>query len=80
VGHTSSSTSLLHVEASRGRVSWSGLKTGGGTTTCGARDTIVEVHEDQVEDRRVDATGCIGSFYPKIVVFYVLGARGILVF
>jgi hypothetical protein len=28
--------------------------------------------EDQVEDGRVDTTGCIGPFYLKIVVFYVL--------
>jgi hypothetical protein len=39
VGHTSRSS----VEASRARVSQSDLKTGGGTTSDGARDTIVEV-------------------------------------
>jgi hypothetical protein len=32
-----------HVEASLARVSQSGLKTGGGTTTGGARGTITEV-------------------------------------
>jgi hypothetical protein len=42
-GHTSRSNSLLGVEASLARVSQSGLKTGGGTTTGGARGTIVEV-------------------------------------
>jgi hypothetical protein len=43
VGYTSRSSNLLCVEASLARVSQSGLKTGGGTTTGGARDTIVEV-------------------------------------
>jgi hypothetical protein len=43
VGHTSRSSSLLGVEASLVRVSQSGLKTGGGATTGGARGTIAEV-------------------------------------
>jgi hypothetical protein len=34
---------LLGVEASLARISQSGLKTGGGTTTGGARGTIAEV-------------------------------------
>jgi hypothetical protein len=42
-GHTSRSSSLLGVETSLARVSQSGLKTGGGATTGGARDTITEV-------------------------------------
>jgi hypothetical protein len=42
-GHASRSSSLLGVEASLARVSQSGLKTGGGVTTGGARGTIVEV-------------------------------------
>jgi hypothetical protein len=42
-GHTSRSSSLLGVEASLDRVSQSGLKTGEGETTGGARSTIVEV-------------------------------------
>jgi hypothetical protein len=42
-GHTSRSSGLLRVEASRARVSQSGLKTSGGTTADGARGTIVEV-------------------------------------
>jgi hypothetical protein len=42
-GHASRSSSLLGVEASLARVSQSALKTGGGTTTGGARDTIAEV-------------------------------------
>jgi hypothetical protein len=42
-GHTLRSSSLLGVEASVARVSRSGLKTGGGATTDGARGTIAEV-------------------------------------
>jgi hypothetical protein len=43
VRHVSRSSGLLGVEASLARVSQSGLKTGGGTTTGGARGTIIEV-------------------------------------
>jgi hypothetical protein len=42
-GHASRSSSLLGIEASLARVSQSGLKTGGGVTTGGARGTIAEV-------------------------------------
>jgi hypothetical protein len=34
----------------------------------------------EAENGRVDATGCVGPFYPKIIIFYVLGPRGNLVF
>jgi hypothetical protein len=43
VGHASRSSSLLHAKASLARVSQSGLKTGGGAMTGGARGTIAEV-------------------------------------
>jgi hypothetical protein len=43
LGHTSRSSSLLHVEASLARVFQSGLRTGGGATAGGARGTIIEV-------------------------------------
>jgi hypothetical protein len=43
VGHASRSSDLIRVEASLTRVSQSGLKTGGGVITGGARGTIVEV-------------------------------------
>jgi hypothetical protein len=43
VGHMSRSSGLLGVEASLARVFQSGLKTGGGATTGGARGTIAEV-------------------------------------
>jgi hypothetical protein len=42
-GYASRSSSLLDVEASLARVSQSGLKTGRGATTSGARGTIAEV-------------------------------------
>jgi hypothetical protein len=42
-GHTSRSSNLLDVKASLTRVSQSDLKTGGCTTTGGARGTIAEV-------------------------------------
>jgi hypothetical protein len=42
-GHVSRSSGLLRVKASLARVSQSGLKTGGGVTTGGARGTIVVV-------------------------------------
>jgi hypothetical protein len=43
MGHVSRSSGLLRVEASLARVFQSGLKTGGGATMGGARDTIAEV-------------------------------------
>jgi hypothetical protein len=41
--HASRSSGLLHVEASLVRVFQSGVETGGGATTDGARGTIAEV-------------------------------------
>jgi hypothetical protein len=43
VRHASRSDGLLLLEASHARVSQSSLKTGGGMTAGGARDTITEV-------------------------------------
>jgi hypothetical protein len=43
VGHVLRPNGLLGVEVSLARVSQSGLKTGGGVTTGGARGTIAEV-------------------------------------
>jgi hypothetical protein len=42
-GHPPRSSGLLGVEATLARVFQSGMKTGGGTTTGGARGTIAEV-------------------------------------
>jgi hypothetical protein len=58
---------LLRLELSRARVSLSGLKTDRGATIGGARGII-------------NVTGCIGPFYPNIVVFSVLDPKGNLVF
>jgi hypothetical protein len=79
VGHASRSSSLLHVEASLARVSQSGLKTGGGATTGGARAPSRRLRQRQDEDGRVDVTGCVGPYYPTFVVFNVLGPKGIVV-
>jgi hypothetical protein len=46
VRHALRSSGLLPVEASLARVSQSGLKTGGGGTTDGARDSIAEVESE----------------------------------
>jgi hypothetical protein len=51
-----------------------------------ARRRVVHVapswrsREDQVEDGWVDATSCIGPYYPYFIIFDVLGPRAILVF
>jgi hypothetical protein len=37
-------------------------------------------HEDRIEDGRVNAMGCVRPCYPYVIVFYVLGPTGILVF
>jgi hypothetical protein len=47
VGHVSRSSGLLHVKASLARVSYSGLKTGGGSMMGGARGTIAEVASEE---------------------------------
>jgi hypothetical protein len=51
-----------------------------------ARRRVVHVapsrrlHEDQVEDRRVDVMGYVRPYYTCFVVFYILGSRGIVIF
>jgi hypothetical protein len=35
---------------------------------------------DAAEGGRVDATGCVGPFYPNFIVFIVLGPKGIVIF
>jgi hypothetical protein len=42
-GHASRSSGLLYVEANLARIFQSGLKTGGGVVTGGARGTIMKV-------------------------------------
>jgi hypothetical protein len=62
---------LLGVEASLARVFQSGLKTGGGATTGGARGTIAEVMRSQAEDGWVDVMGCVGPCYPCFVILSI---------
>jgi hypothetical protein len=38
------------------------------------------LHRIEAEDGRVDMTGYVGPFYLKIIVFYVLGTKGNLIF
>jgi hypothetical protein len=79
VGHALKSSGLLRVEASLARVFQSGLK------TAEARRPVVHVAlsrrlcRRQVEDGRVDATGCVELCYPTFAVFNVLGLRSIIV-
>jgi hypothetical protein len=79
VGHASRSSGLLHLEASRARVSQFASK------LAEERRRVVHVassrrsHEDESEDGRADVTGCIELFYTYFVVFFVLGHEGSLV-
>jgi hypothetical protein len=80
VGHVSRSSSLLHVEEV------------GLTFPClasrlaEAQRRVVHVAPSQrlrrvqAKNGWVDVTGCVGPFYPRIMIFYVLGPRGIVVF
>jgi hypothetical protein len=70
---------LLHVEASLARVSQSGLKTGGGAMTGVHVAPSQRLRRRQVEDGRVDVTGCVGPYYPTFTIFNVLGPRSIVV-
>jgi hypothetical protein len=79
-GHASRSGSLLRLEASYGRVFQTALRTGGGATMSGAHDIIMEIALSGGWRRIVDVMSCVGPFYPKIVVFYVLGHTGKIVF
>jgi hypothetical protein len=79
-GHTSRSSGLLRVEASRARVFQSYLKTGGGAMRMVYVAPSRRSREDEVNDGQVDATGCVGPCYPYFIIFYVLDHRGILTF
>jgi hypothetical protein len=59
VGHTSKSSGLLHLEASRARVSQSSLKTSGGAACMVHVASSWRSCGDEVKDKRVDAMGCI---------------------
>jgi hypothetical protein len=78
-GHTSRSRGLLRLKLSRARVSQSSLKTAGGAARMVHMVSSWRSCGDEAEDERVDATGCIGLFYPNFTVFIVLGHKGSLV-
>jgi hypothetical protein len=59
----STSDGLLRHEASQARVFQSSIKTGGGATWMVHVASTQRSRGDKAEDRRVDATGCIGLFY-----------------
>jgi hypothetical protein len=80
VEHMSRSSGLLHLKASRARVSQFGLKTGGGTMWMVHMASSRRSRGVEVEDGRVDVMGCIGLLFPNFVIFTVLSPTGILVF
>jgi hypothetical protein len=61
------------------RVSQSSLKTGGGATLMVHVASSRRSRGDEAEVGRVDATSCIGLFYPNFAVFIVLGHKSSLV-
>jgi hypothetical protein len=77
VGHASRSSCLLRVETSRAMISQFGLKTGKGAVWMVHVTSSRRSRQDEPENGRVDATGCIKLFYPKFAVFIVLGPRAI---
>jgi hypothetical protein len=79
VGHVSKSSNLLCLEASQARVSQSSLKTVGGMTRMVLVASSLRSRRDEVKDGWVDATGCMGLFYPNFAVFIVLGHKSSLV-
>jgi hypothetical protein len=58
VGHVLRSSCLLHLEASRARVSQSGLKTGGGVAQMVHVASSRRSHGNEVEDGQSDGVGC----------------------
>jgi hypothetical protein len=79
VRHTSRSSGLLHLEASRDRVSQSSLKTDEGVAQMVHMASSQILCEDEAKDGWVDATGCTRLFYPSFVIFIVLCHKGSLV-
>jgi hypothetical protein len=64
---------------SQAEVSQFNLKTGGGMTQMVHVASSWRLREDEAEDGRVDAMGCIRLFYPNFVVFVLFGHKGSLV-
>jgi hypothetical protein len=79
VGHASRSSGLLHLEASRSRVFQFSSKLVEERWVVVPMTSSWRLHEDEVEDGRIDAMGYIGLVYPNFVNFLILVPRGILV-
>jgi hypothetical protein len=79
VGHALRSGGLLHAEASRARVSQSALKTDGGAVWMVHAASSRRLRRCQVEDERIDTTGCVGLCYTCFTIFFILSLRDILV-
>jgi hypothetical protein len=67
------------VEANRARIFQSGLKTGGGATWMVHVTSLRRSREDQVENRRIDASDCTKPCYLYFAIFYILDPKGILI-
>jgi hypothetical protein len=79
-GHASQSSGLFCQEASRARVSQSGLKPGRGAAWMMYVTSSWRLGRVEAENRRVDVMGYIGPLYPNFAIFILLGHRGILFF
>jgi hypothetical protein len=79
VGHTSTSSGFLRIEASQVRISPSSLKTDGGVTQIVLVAASQRSCGDETKDGWVDVMGCIRLFYPNFAIFVVLGHKGSLV-
>jgi hypothetical protein len=80
VERASRSSGLLHLGGSWARVSQTNLKTGRGAVQIVHMASSWRSRGVEAEDRRVNATSCVGPFYPNFAVFIVLGPRSNLVF
>jgi hypothetical protein len=78
-GHVSRTNGLLCLEVSRARVFPSSLKTGRDMARMVLVASSRRSRGDEAEDRPVDATCCIGLFYPNFAIFIVLCHKGTLV-
>jgi hypothetical protein len=70
---------MLRLEASRGIVSQSSIKNGGGMVWMVHVASSWRSCGDEAKDRRVDATCCIRLFYLNFIIFVVLGHKDSLV-
>jgi hypothetical protein len=84
VGHVSRSSGLLHLEASRARVSQFCLKTCEGVAWMVHVASSRRSRGSEAEDGRSDGVGSgtvkIGQKYPSLAIISFLVRRGILVF